>query len=177
MATTPPAAAGPPVITPPLMQLRPPTWEELFAALDRVFALPDVPYGVLSTALFNSGDPHEVLLNKLEWMALESPMIIALVLDEDPDWITLVLKNPRRLVGSLVHPTLLDRLINGFLGPDAHTLAAIHIPASAFKFSAAYNVLDDAASIHLGLEARPPCRPDTPSVHQCGNPQHDKLCL
>ena len=34
MAAAPPAAAGPPVIALPLVQLRTPTWEELFAALD-----------------------------------------------------------------------------------------------------------------------------------------------
>ena len=84
MAITPPATAGPPVITPPFTQLRPPTWEELFATPDQVFALPVVPYGLLSAALFNLGDLPEVLLNKLEWTALvESPMIVALVLDED----------------------------------------------------------------------------------------------
>ena len=52
-----------------------------------------------------------------------------------------------------MHPTPLDGLIYGFSGPDAHTLAAVHIPASAFEVSAAYNILDDAAAtIHLGLE-------------------------
>ena len=100
MATTPPATAGPPGITPPLGQLGPPTWVELFAAPDRVFALPDVPYGVFSTTLFSSVDPPEVLLNKLEQMALESLVMAALVLGKDPDWITL-LKNPRWFMGSL----------------------------------------------------------------------------
>ena len=80
--------------------------------------------------------------------------MVALVLDKDPDWITL-LKSPRQFVGSLVHPTPLDGLIYGFLGPDARTLAAVHIPATAFKVSAAYNVLDNAAAIHLGLKGLP----------------------
>ena len=154
MAATNPAAAGPPAIILPLTWLGPPTWEELLATPDRAFPLPDVPYGVLSAALFNSVDPPEVLLNKLERTALESPMVVALILDEDLDWITL-LKNPRCFVGSLMHPTPLDGLIYGFLGPDARMLAAIHIPASAFEVSAAYNVLDDAAAIRLGLEGLP----------------------
>ena len=81
-------------------------------------------------------------------------MMVALVSDEDLDWIT-VLKTPRHFVGSLMHPTPLDRLIYGFLGPDACTLAAVHIPASAFEVSAAYNVLDDATAICLGLEGLP----------------------
>ena len=50
-----------------------------------MFTLPDVPYGVFSAALFSSVDPPEVLLNKLERTALESPVMVALVLDEDPD--------------------------------------------------------------------------------------------
>ena len=154
MAAAPPAAAGPPPVIPPLGQLGPPTWEELFATPGRAFTSPDVPYGLLAAALFNSMDPPEVLLNKLERTALESPVMVALVLDEDPDWITL-LKNPRRFVGSLVHPTPLDGLIYGFSGPDARTLAAVHIPAMAFEVSAAYNVLDDAAAIRLGLEGLP----------------------
>ena len=154
MAATPPATAGPPAIVPLLMQLGSPTWEELCTALDQVFALPNIPYRVISAALFSSLDPPEVLLHKLERMALESPVMVALVLDEDPDWITL-LKNPRCFMGSLVHPTPLDGLIYGFSGPDAHTLAAIHIPTSAFEISAAYNVLDDAAAICLGLEGLP----------------------
>ena len=93
MAATPPAAAGLPLMVPPLAQLGPPTWEELLAAPDRVFALPDVPYGLFSAALFSSMDPPEVLLNKLEWTALESSVMVALVLDEDLDWITSVKKN------------------------------------------------------------------------------------
>ena len=116
--------------------------------------MPDVPYGVLSAALFHSADPPELLLNMLERMALESPVVVALISDEDPDWITL-LKNPRHFVGSLMHPTPLDGLIYGFSGPDAHTLAAVHIPTSAFEVSAAYNILDDAAAICQGLEGLP----------------------
>ena len=81
-------------------------------------------------------------------------MMVDLVSDEDPDWITL-LKSPRHFVGSLVHPTSLDGLIYGFSGPDARSLADVHIPTSAFEISAAYNILDDAAAICLGLEGLP----------------------
>ena len=108
-----------------------------------------------SANIFNLADPPEMLLNKLEWTALESPVMVALVLEEDPDWITL-LKNPRRcLVGSLMHPTALDGLMYGFSGPDTQRLAAVHLPASTSKISATFNVLDDAAMIHLGLENLP----------------------
>ena len=82
---------------------------------------------------------------------MELPVMIALVSDEDPDWISL-LQSPHCFVGSLVHPTPLDGHICSFSGPDACTLAAIHIPTSAFDISTAYNVLDDAAAIHVGLE-------------------------
>ena len=111
MAAAPPATAGPPTVAPQVALPGPPTWEELFTAADWVFTSPSVPYGVLSATIFNSADPpEETLINKLEWTALESPMVIALVSDEDPNWITL-LKNPRCIVGSLVHPTALDGLM------------------------------------------------------------------
>ena len=93
MATAPPAAAGLPLVVPPLTQLGPLMWEELLTAPNRVFALPEVPYGLFTAALFSSMDPPEVLLNKLEWTALESSVMVALVLDEDLDWITSVKKN------------------------------------------------------------------------------------
>jgi hypothetical protein len=96
----------------------PPTWEELFDAPERVFSAPAVPYAVVSAALFASGDPPDILLTKLERTALESPVVLALVSDEDPGLVTL-LKNPRRFVGSLIHPTPLDGLMFGFSGPDA----------------------------------------------------------
>ena len=95
-----------------------------------------------------------MLLNKLEWTVLESPVVVSLVSDEDPDWITL-LKNPRCFVGSLVHPTALDGLMCGFSGPDSQRLATAHIPASTFEISAAFNALDDAAMVCLGLENLP----------------------
>ena len=69
----------------PLAQLSPLMWEELLTVPNQVFALPDVPYGLFTAALFSSMDPPEVLLNKLERTALESPVMVTLVLDEDPD--------------------------------------------------------------------------------------------
>jgi hypothetical protein len=121
---------------------------------ERVFSAPAVPYAVISAALFASADPPDVLLTKLERTALESPVVLALVSDEDPSLVTL-LKNPRRFVGSLIRPTPLDGLVFGFSGPDARRLAAVHVPASAFETSAAYNVLDDAGAVRAGLEALP----------------------
>ena len=56
-----------------------------------------------------------------------------------------------------------------FSGPDAHRLAAVHIPASAFEVSAAYNVLDDATAIHLGLEGLPANQAHHPYV-EVGTP-------
>ena len=153
MAAAPPGVV-PPVAMPPVPVTGPPTWEELFTTPERVFSAPAVPYAVISAALFASADPPDVLLTKLERTALESPVVLALVSDEDPSLVTL-LKNPRRFVGSLIRPTPLDGLVFGFSGPDARRLAAVHVPASAFETSAAYNVLDDAGAVRAGLEALP----------------------
>ena len=60
-------------------------WEELFTAVVQVFTSPAVPYGVLLATIFNSADSLEMLLNKLEWTAFESPVVVALFSDEDPD--------------------------------------------------------------------------------------------
>ena len=81
-------------------------------------------------------------------------MIVALMVDESPDWISLV-KNPRQFVGSLLNPSILDGLVYGFMGPNAHSLAAAHIPTSAFETTVAYNVLDDPATVRGGLETLP----------------------
>ena len=43
----------------------------------------------------------------------------------------------------------------GFTGPDAQNLAAVHVLASAFEMTAAYNVLDDPVTMQVGLEALP----------------------
>ena len=109
---------GPPAAILQLVLPRPPTWEEelFFATADQVFALPAVPYAVLSVIIFNSANPLKTLLNKLECTTLESLVMVTLVSDEDPDWITL-LKNPRHFhVDSLLHPTALDGLLYGFSG-------------------------------------------------------------
>jgi hypothetical protein len=151
MATAPPGAV-PPVVAPLVPLPRPPTWEELFAELERVFSAPAVPYTVVSAAIFNSADVPNVLLNKLECTALELPVILALVSNEDPGLITL-LKNPHRFVGSLSWPMPLDGLIFGFLGPDARRLMAVHVPVTVFKNSTAFNILDDATAVRAGLEA------------------------
>ena len=139
MAAIPPAAAGPLAAAPQVALPGPPTWEELFATADWVFTSPAVPFTMLSAAIFNSADPPETLLNKLEQTALESLVMVTLVSDEDPNWITL-LKNPRCLAGSLLHPTALDSLMYGFSRPDTQKLATVHIPASAFKITATFNV-------------------------------------
>ena len=91
---------------------------------------------------------------KLERTSLESPMMMALVLDEVPDTISL-LKNPCRYVGSLLHPLVLDGMMYGFMGPDSQNLTAVNIPATAFEMAAAYNVLDDPVMVQAGLEALP----------------------
>lgn len=169
MAAAPPGAV-PPVASPPVPLPGPPTWEELFAKPKRVFSAPAVPYAVVSAAIFNSVDAPYVLFNKPERTALESPVILALVSDEDPGLITL-LKNPCHFVGSLIRPTPLDGLIFGFSGPDARRLAAVHVPATVFENSAAFNVLNDAAAVRAGLKALPAdqaCHPyvnvDTPGM-------------
>ena len=78
MAAIPPAATGPLAAAPQEVLPGPPTWEELFATVDWVFTLPAVPCGMLLATIFNSADPMEMLLNKLEWTALESPVAVAL---------------------------------------------------------------------------------------------------
>ena len=40
----------------------------------------------------------------------------------------------------------------GFMGTNTCNLAAVHLPSSAFKNSAQYNVLDDPATIRMGLD-------------------------
>ena len=152
MAAVPPVAGPPPHGPGPLAG--PPSWRELYKAADRCFTAPEVPYAVVSMALFTSANAPDVLLNHLERTSLESLVVLALVSDEAPDWISL-LKNPRRFMGSLLHPSLLDGLMFGFSGPDGRNLAAVHIPPVAFESPAAFNVLDDPAGICAGLEALP----------------------
>ena len=107
----PPAAL---VVAPP----GPPLWRELFDSTDHVFPAPIIPYALLSAAFFRSVHPPETLLTKLERTSLELPVMVALVLDEAPDSISLV-KNPCRYIGSLLNPSVLDGLVYGFTGPHA----------------------------------------------------------
>ena len=143
MATAPLAVGPPALVAAPPGQ---PSWRELYDSADHVFSAPIVPYALLSAAFFRSVDPLETLLTKLEKNLLESPVMIALVSDEAPDSISLV-KNPRRYIGSLLNPSVLDGLVDGFTGPDAQNLAAVYVPAPAFKTTAAYNVLDDPTTV------------------------------
>ena len=117
-----PLAVGPPalVAVPP----GPPSWHELYDSADHIFSAPIVPYALLSAAFFRSVDPPETLLTKLKRTSLESPVMIALVSNEAPDSILLV-KNPRRYIGSLLNPSVLDGLVYGFTRPDARNLAAV----------------------------------------------------
>ena len=143
MATAP-LAVGPPALV--AAPSGPPSWRELYDSTDRVFPAPIVPYALLSAAFFRSVDPPKTLLTKLERTSLESPVMIALVSDEAPDSISLV-KNPRRYIGSLLNPSVLDGLLYGFAGPNAQSLAVVYVLASAFETTAAYNVLDDPATM------------------------------
>ena len=151
MATAPPAV-GPPALV--VVPLGPPSWRELYDGTDCVFTAPIVPYALLLAAFFRSVDPPETLLMKLERTSLESPVMVALVSDEALDSILLV-KNPCWYVSSLLNPLVLDGLVYSFTGPDAQNLVAVHVPASAFKTTAAYNVLDDPVTVRAGLEALP----------------------
>ena len=151
MAAVPPAA-GPPASPCPVALLGPPSWRELYDSADHVFPAPNVLYAVLSAAFFCSVDPPNTLLTKLKRTLLESPVMIALVLDKALDSISLV-KNPCQFVGSLLNPSVLDGLMYGFMGPDATNLATVHIPASAFKMTVANNILGDPVNVHAGLNA------------------------
>ena len=120
-------AAAPPAVGPPALVAAPPcppSWRELYDSANRVFSALIIPYALLSAAFFRSVDPPETLLMKLERTSLESPVMIALVSNEAPDSISLM-KNPRRYIGSLLNPSVLDGLVYGFTGPDAQNLAAV----------------------------------------------------
>ena len=91
---------------------------------------------------------------KLERTSLESLVMVALVLDEALDSISLV-KNPCQYISSLLNLLVLDGLVYSFTGPDARNLVAVHVPALAFETTATYNVLDDLATVRAGLEALP----------------------
>ena len=144
MATLPPAV-GPPALM-PAVPLGPPSWHKLYDAANRIFPALIVPYALLSATFFHSVDPPETLLAKLERTSLDSPVMMALVLDKALDSISLV-KNPRRYISSLLNPSVLDGMVYGFMGPDARNLAAVNILASALKTTVAYNVLGDPVTV------------------------------
>ena len=142
-------AAAPPAVGPPALVAVPsglPSWRELYNSTNHIFPAPIIPYALLSAAFFRSVDPPETLLTKLERTSLESPVMIALVSDEALDSISLV-KNPCQYISSLLNPSVLDGLVYGFTGPDTRSLAAVYVPVLAFKTTAAYNVLDDPATM------------------------------
>ena len=149
-------AAVPPPVGPPALTMAPPglpSWRELYDSTAHVFPAPVMPYALLLVAFFHSVDPPETLLTKLEQTSLEPPVVMALVYDKALDTISLV-KNPCQYIGSLLNPSVLDdTMVYSFMGPDARNLAAVNIPALAFKTTAAYNVLDDPATVQAGLEA------------------------
>ena len=153
MAALPPIAPGGPPA--PVLPAGLPSWRELFDSADRMFIEPIINYATLSVALFASADAPDILLSRVESLAQRSPVIIALISDEEPERITL-LKNPRRFTGSLANPSPLDGLVYGFSGSDSRTLVAVHLPTAAFEISAAYNVVDDPTNIRAGLDALPP---------------------
>jgi hypothetical protein len=156
MAAISPLAPGGPAIPPaPVLPAGPPSWREVFASAARMFIEPAVNYGTLSVSLFASTDAPDILLSRVESLAQRSPVIMALISDEEPERITL-LKNPNRLTGSLANPSPLDGLVYGFAGSDSRTLAAVHLPSTACETSAAYNVLDDPVALRAGLGACPP---------------------
>ena len=126
----------------------------MYKYADHVFPAPVVPYAILLAAIFNSVDPLDTLLTKLERTALELPVIVVMIWGEGLDWISL-LKNPQWFVGSLLNPLALDGLLYGFTRPDASRLATVHIPTATFKATAAYNMLDDPVTVQDGLEALP----------------------
>ena len=91
-ATVPTTGIGLPV-SPTGVLAALPTWAELFASLQQVFPDPRINFAVLSTLLNASTDGQDTLLAKVEALARRSPVILALIFDEEPNQITL-LKNP-----------------------------------------------------------------------------------
>ena len=96
------SAAGPPA-TVPVPPPGLPSWHELYESTDHAFATLVMPYTILLATLFNSMDPLNTLLTRLKRTLLESPVFVALILDEALDVISL-LKNPHQYVGSLLNP-------------------------------------------------------------------------
>ena len=94
-----------------------PTWAELFMSLQQVFPDPRGDYAILSASINASTDGPDALLMRVEALAHRSPVMLALISDEEPNQITL-LKNPCRYTGSLINPSPVDNLVYGFTGTD-----------------------------------------------------------
>ena len=146
MATTMPTAGANPPVPPMGALVILPTWANLFASLQWLFTDLMVDFAILLALLFTSTDGPESLLMRVEALAHHSPVMLALISDEELNHITL-LKNPHCYTGSLANPSPVDNLLYGFTRMDARNLAAVHLPPSAFKISAQDNVLDDTAAI------------------------------
>ena len=71
----------------------PPTWAELFTSPQQVFPDPRVDYTILSASINASADSPNALLMRVEALARHSPVVLALISNEEPNQITL-LKNP-----------------------------------------------------------------------------------
>ena len=154
MATTAPTTGAIPPVPPMGALAILLTWAELFASPQQVFTDLRVNFTILLASLFTFIDGPESLLMRVEAMAHHFPVILALISDEEPNQITL-LKNPHQYASSLANQNPVDNLMYGFTGMDTWNLAAVHLPSSAFKISAQYNVLDDPAAIQMGLDRLP----------------------
>ena len=114
-------AAAPAAVAPAMMGIitGAPTWSELFANAKHLFTEPMVEFGVLTASLFTSANSPDALLAKVEALAHLLPMVITMILDEEPDWITL-LKNSHQFTRNISTPCPINGLLYGFAGLDAH---------------------------------------------------------
>ena len=71
-----------------------PTWAELFMSPQQVFPDPRVDYAILSALINTSTDGPDTLLMRVEALAHQSPVILALISDEEPNQITPSGKEP-----------------------------------------------------------------------------------
>ena len=67
----------------------PPTWAELFTSPQQVFPDPRVDYAIHSASINVSADSPNALLMRVEALARRSPVVLALISDEEPNQITL----------------------------------------------------------------------------------------
>ena len=90
MATTAPTMGIVPPVPPMGALAVSPTCAELFASPQHVFTDLTVNFMILSASLFTSTDGPESLLLRVEALAHRSPVILALISDEEPNQITLL---------------------------------------------------------------------------------------